>query len=114
MTHRAFAPGSRSRSTSRPIPGYSLAWALSRDPDPRYVATSPAYREARPSIFHIKRDTTLGRAEVAETNTHPGGNRMAALSYLAQALAAPARPGAQQRLQSLPADELPSRHVLGC
>jgi hypothetical protein len=58
MTHRALAPGSR--STSRPILGYSLDSALSRDPDPSYAATSAAHRKARPSIFPIKRDTTSG------------------------------------------------------
>jgi hypothetical protein len=56
MTHRALAPGSR--STSRPILGYPLDSALSRDPDPSYAATSAAHRKARPSIFPIKRDTT--------------------------------------------------------
>ena len=34
------------------------AAALSRDPDPRYAATSPAPQTARPSILHVKRDTT--------------------------------------------------------
>ena len=59
MTHRALALGSR--STGRPISGYPLDSALSRDPDPSYAATSPAHRKARPSIFPIKRDTTTSR-----------------------------------------------------
>lgn len=56
MTHRVF--GSGARSTGRPISGYSLESAVLRDPGLRYAATSPAYRKARPSLFHIKRDTT--------------------------------------------------------
>jgi hypothetical protein len=56
VTHRALAPGSR--STGRPIPGYPLDSALSRDPDPSYAAASPEHRKARPRIFPIKRDTT--------------------------------------------------------
>jgi hypothetical protein len=42
----------------RPISGYPPEAAVSPVPDPRYAATSPAHRTARPSIFHIKRDTT--------------------------------------------------------
>ena len=42
----------------RPIPGYSPESAFSRDPGPRYAATSSTHRKVRPIIFHIKRDTT--------------------------------------------------------
>lgn len=56
MTHRALALGSR--STGRPLSEYSPEAAVSPDPDPSYAPTSSAHRKARPSIFHIKRDTT--------------------------------------------------------
>jgi hypothetical protein len=40
---------------ARPLSGYSLKAALSRDPDPSYAVVSLPHRKSRPSIFHIKR-----------------------------------------------------------
>ena len=45
----------------RPIPGHSPESVFSRDPGPRYAATSSTHRKVRPIIFHIKRDTTKSR-----------------------------------------------------
>ena len=57
MTHPVLGAGAR--STGRSISGDSSESVLLVSPDPSYAATSPTLRKARPSIFPIKRDTTV-------------------------------------------------------
>jgi hypothetical protein len=73
----------------RPISGYPPEAAVSPVPDPRYAATSPAHRTARPSIFHIKRDTTTASGRLLVCSKTNIGRVPPPLAFRIEAAAGP-------------------------